>query len=37
MYVALLERYNPNLRIEEDDRIKLSARRVGFGMPNEVK
>lgn len=37
VYVALLERYNPNLRIEEEDRVKLSARRVGFEMPKEVK
>ena len=38
MYIALLERYNPSLGIEkEEDRIKLSARRVGFEMPKEVK
>jgi len=36
--VALLERYNPSLGIEEgEDRVKLSARRVGFEMPKEVK
>ncbi|KAF8445384.1 hypothetical protein BGX38DRAFT_1078355, partial [Terfezia claveryi] len=35
VYVALLERYNPNLRIEEEERVKLSARRVGFEMPKE--
>lgn len=38
VYIALLERYNPSLGIEkEEDRIKLSARRVGFEMPKEVK
>ncbi|KAF8475655.1 hypothetical protein BDZ91DRAFT_710074 [Kalaharituber pfeilii] len=33
MYAALLERYNPNLRIEDEERVRLTARRVGFELP----
>lgn len=37
-YAELLERYNPNLRMqEEEERVRLSARRVGFELPKEVK
>lgn len=35
VYVALLERYNPSLGFQEEDRIRLTARRVGFEMPTE--
>ena len=33
MYVTLLERYNPGMNMDEEDRVKLSARRVGMEMP----
>ncbi|PHH65944.1 hypothetical protein CDD81_892 [Ophiocordyceps australis] len=32
-YVALLERYNPSMGLEDDERVRLSARRVGLNMP----
>lgn len=35
MYTTLLERYNPSLRMETEDRVRLSARRVGLNMPAE--
>lgn len=37
MYTTLLERYNPSLRMETEDRVQLSARRVGLSMPAEWK
>lgn len=37
MYTTLLERYNPSLRMETEDRVRLSARRVGLNMPAERK
>jgi hypothetical protein len=40
MYAALLERYNPSLATEhmaDEERIRLSARRVGLGLPEEVE
>lgn len=37
MYTTLLERYNPSLRMETEDRVRLSARRVGLSMPAEWK
>ncbi|KAH0612290.1 uncharacterized protein H6S33_010342 [Morchella sextelata] len=36
MYATLLERYNPSLRRETEDRVRLSARRVGLEMPREM-
>lgn len=35
MYTTLLERCNPGLRMETEDRVRLSARRVGLNMPTE--
>lgn len=35
MYATLLERYNPGMNMEEEERIRLSARRVGYDMPQE--
>ncbi|KAJ5678732.1 hypothetical protein N7462_006976 [Penicillium macrosclerotiorum] len=32
-YAALLERYNPGMHLEEEERIRLTARRVGFDLP----
>ena len=33
VYVELLERYNPGLTLEDQDRIRLTARRVGLNLP----
>lgn len=35
MYATLLERYNPGMNMEEDERIRLTARRVGMELPEE--
>ncbi|RDA90983.1 hypothetical protein CP533_3105 [Ophiocordyceps camponoti-saundersi (nom. inval.)] len=32
-YAALLERYNPGLFMDEDERLRLSAQRVGLRLP----
>ncbi|KAM4063074.1 hypothetical protein HRG_010364 [Hirsutella rhossiliensis] len=32
-YVTLLERYNPGMDMDEEERVRLSARRVGMEMP----
>ncbi|KAF2274093.1 uncharacterized protein EI97DRAFT_435456 [Westerdykella ornata] len=34
-YVTLVERYNPGLGMSEEDRVRLTARRVGMDMPEE--
>ncbi|KAK4155688.1 hypothetical protein C8A00DRAFT_13283 [Chaetomidium leptoderma] len=34
-YVTLLERYNPTIGMEEEERVRLSARRVGMNLPTE--
>lgn len=34
-YTTLLERYNPGMNMEEEERIRLSARRVGMDLPTE--
>ncbi|KAI1129408.1 hypothetical protein F5Y10DRAFT_238548 [Nemania abortiva] len=36
-YVTLIERYNPGMNMEEEERIRLSARRVGMNLPKEYK
>lgn len=33
MYTELLERYNPGMNLDEEERIRLTARRVGFDLP----
>jgi ATP synthase assembly factor FMC1 len=33
MYVTLLERYNPGMGMDEEERLRLTARRVGLEMP----
>ncbi|KAL7268988.1 hypothetical protein RUND412_008369, partial [Rhizina undulata] len=33
MYTTLIERYNPSLNMDTDERVRLSARRVGFDLP----
>lgn len=35
MYATLLERYNPGMNMDEEERIMLTARRVGMDMPEE--
>lgn len=34
-YVTLLERYNPGMDMEEGERVRLSARRIGVELPAE--
>ncbi len=35
MYATLLERYNPGMDMDEEERVRLTARRVGMDMPEE--
>ena len=35
MYTALLDRYNPGAHIDEEERVRLTGRRVGMEMPTE--
>jgi ATP synthase assembly factor FMC1 len=35
MYATLLERYNPGMNMDEEERVKLTARRVGVELPEE--
>lgn len=35
MYVTLLERYNPGMSMDETDKVRLTARRVGMDLPEE--
>ncbi len=37
MYATLLERYNPGMGMDEEERVRLSARRVGLNLPIEIK
>ncbi|KIW49371.1 hypothetical protein PV05_11052 [Exophiala xenobiotica] len=37
MYGTLLQRYNPGMGMDEEERVRLSARRVGMEMPIEWK
>lgn len=34
-YVTLLERYNPGMGMDEAERVRLSARRIGMELPEE--
>lgn len=34
-YVTLLERYNPGMGMDEQERTRLTARRVGMNLPEE--
>lgn len=34
-YATLLERYNPGMNVEVEERVKLTARRVGMELPVE--
>ena len=33
MYATLLERYNPGMSMDEEERVRLTARRVGMELP----
>ncbi|KAF2003599.1 hypothetical protein P154DRAFT_617517 [Amniculicola lignicola CBS 123094] len=35
MYATLIERYNPGMGMTEEERVRLTARRVGMDMPEE--
>ena len=37
MHTTLLERYNPGMNMVEEDRIRLTARRVGMDLPAELQ
>ena len=37
VYGELLDRYNPGMNMDEEERVRLSARRVGMEMPVEWK
>ncbi|KAI0541998.1 hypothetical protein GGR58DRAFT_454724 [Xylaria digitata] len=34
-YTTLIERYNPGMNMDEEERVRLSARRVGMDLPKE--
>ena len=34
-YVQLIERYNPSIGMDEEERVRLTARRVGMDLPPE--
>ncbi|PGG96763.1 hypothetical protein GX51_07673 [Blastomyces parvus] len=36
-YVTLLERYNPGADMDEEERVRLTARRVGMELPIEAE
>ena len=35
MYATLLERYNPGMNMDDEERVRLTARRVGMDLPEE--
>lgn len=35
MYATLIERYNPGMGMSEEERVRLSARRIGMNLPVE--
>ena len=34
-YATLLERYNPGMDMDEEERVRLTAKRVGMDLPEE--
>ncbi|KAI2629921.1 hypothetical protein GGR54DRAFT_586928 [Hypoxylon sp. NC1633] len=36
-YTTLLERYNPGMYLDEEERVRLTARRVGMNLPLEYE
>ncbi|KAH7135571.1 hypothetical protein B0J11DRAFT_163344 [Dendryphion nanum] len=37
MYETLIERYNPGMGMSEEERVRLTARRVGMNLPVEFR
>jgi ATP synthase assembly factor FMC1, mitochondrial len=37
MYATLLERYNPGMSMDEEERVRLTMRRVGMDAPSQWK
>ena len=37
MYTTLLERYNPGMSMNEEERVRMTMRRVGMDAPTEWK
>ncbi|KAF2460487.1 hypothetical protein BDY21DRAFT_335547 [Lineolata rhizophorae] len=37
VYTTLLERYNPGMNMDEEERVRLTARKVGMDLPLEVE
>jgi hypothetical protein len=35
MYATLVERYNPGMNMDEEDRVRLTARKVGMDLPED--
>ncbi|KAL2755899.1 hypothetical protein ACRALDRAFT_1070922 [Sodiomyces alcalophilus JCM 7366] len=36
-YAALVDRYNPGMNMDEEERVRLTARRVGMNLPVEFE
>lgn len=36
MYTTLVERYNPGMNMSEEERVRLTARRVGMDLPDDL-
>jgi len=36
-YMTLVERYNPGMNMTEEDRVRMTARRVGMDLPEELR
>lgn len=37
MYTTLVERYNPGMNMTDEDRVRLTARRVGMDLPLDMR
>jgi hypothetical protein len=37
MYVTLVERYNPGMGMSDEERVRLTARRVGMNLPVQAE
>ncbi|KAK3709740.1 hypothetical protein LTR37_010767 [Vermiconidia calcicola] len=37
MYITLVERYNPGMNMNEEEKVRLTARRVGMNLPIEMQ
>lgn len=35
LYTTLVERYNPGMNMDDEERVRLTARRVGMELPIE--